>query len=112
MSVEALGERKYSTASDVWAFGVLLYEIYSDGARPYGQMGNEEVISKVAAGYRLERPPHCPETLYFGIMVPCWHTVASKRPGFPALLASLQQIETTSQSDEGSLAAPDLPQPM
>jgi ephrin-B len=63
--------RKFSSASDVWSFGVLLYEIWSVGQRPFGSISNDEMMYKVESGYRLPPPPRCPRPLY-QLMIDCW----------------------------------------
>ena len=61
MAPESLSEFKLSTESDVWAYGVTLWEIYSVGDAPYeGMQWNLEFASKLRSGFRLESPNHCP----------------------------------------------------
>ena len=84
---EALHYKKYSTASDVWSYGVVLYEIWSMGASPYNWMTPLEVSTdsvsiiyhpfvqvyeKIQSGYRLLPPPGCPRALYQA-MINCWY---------------------------------------
>ncbi|CAI8021516.1 Ephrin type-A receptor 8 (Fragment) [Geodia barretti] len=68
---EALHYKKYSTASDAWSFGVVLYEIWTLGASPYFLMTNNEVYEKIQSGYRLPPPPGCPRAVYQA-MINCW----------------------------------------
>ncbi len=64
MAPEALVEHKFSTASDVWAFGVLCWEILTLGQEPFSEMTNEGAIKAVLNGTRLPKPPACPDGLY------------------------------------------------
>ena len=68
MAPESLYDNVYSTKSDVWSFGVLMWEIVTLGANPYQGLHSSEVMKKVRDGYRLEKPEHCKRELY-NIMV-------------------------------------------
>ena len=63
MAPEAIKEARYSNKSDVWAFGVMLYELTSLGMTPYGALGGQELLSELDGGYRLPQPPLCPAKL-------------------------------------------------
>ena len=63
MAPEALLEAKYTSASDVWSFGVLAYEVTSFAVTPYGALGPQEVMEELKKGYRLPQPPDCPPDL-------------------------------------------------
>ncbi|XP_062518998.1 uncharacterized protein LOC134194109 isoform X2 [Corticium candelabrum] len=81
-AVEALNYRKYSTASDVWSYGVLLYEIWSLGQHPFASAANnKEVVDMVTKGHRLPPPNGCPREVY-ELMIDCWHPDHHKRPTF------------------------------
>ena len=72
MSPEALRCRCFSRASDVWAFGVLLWELYSGGALPYRDIDDVGLLeTQLAAGHRLACPPNCPPAEY-AVMQRCW----------------------------------------
>jgi serine/threonine protein kinase len=64
MAPESILERVYTSASDVWSFGVLCWEVYSFGETPYPRKAAEEVLIAIAKGYRMERPALCPENMY------------------------------------------------
>ncbi|KAL5475523.1 hypothetical protein EMCRGX_G025350 [Ephydatia muelleri] len=85
---EAVCFMKYSTASDVWSYGCLLYEIWSIGVKPLEGLTNEEALQKVNTGYRLPPPPGCPLLLY-QIMIKCWNPDAHLRPTFKDIYTCL-----------------------
>ena len=68
---EALLYRKYSTASDVWSYGMVLFEIWSVGKKPFGHLSNNDVTARLQNHRCLAPPPGCPIELY-RLMVECW----------------------------------------
>ncbi|CAH2074935.1 unnamed protein product, partial [Iphiclides podalirius] len=91
MAPEALLYNLYNHQTDVWAFGILLWEIVTLGSTPYAAMSGREVLAAVTEGYRLERPPHCKPQLYRA-MHSCWHADPSQRPTFASLKAQLAEL--------------------
>jgi len=89
LSVEAIRDRLYSNKSDVWAFGVVLWEIGTLGAFPYPTVSNNELLSYLQAGKRLERPENISPELY-SLMLNCWEESPSNRPNFKEILAKLE----------------------
>ncbi|RVE71147.1 hypothetical protein OJAV_G00071430 [Oryzias javanicus] len=87
-SPEAVAYGKFSIKSDVWSFGVLLYEIITCGGNPYPGMDSGESYEKVSRGYRMPRPPKCPVSLY-DIMLKCWSQEPEDRPDFKTLRTQL-----------------------
>ncbi|KAL5491565.1 hypothetical protein EMCRGX_G016873 [Ephydatia muelleri] len=87
---EAVCYKKYSTASDVWSFGCVLYEIWSLGFKPFETISNAEVVMKINAGYRLPPPPGCPLLIY-ETMIHCWGPDHNARPSFRDIHMSLFQ---------------------
>lgn len=75
----------FSHASDVWSFGVTLWEMFSFGMQPYGELRGAEVIQLVERGERLSQPPQCPDEVY-KIMKRCWEYFPKDRPTFNELL--------------------------
>ena len=61
---EVLNYTRFSSKSDVWAFGVLCWEILTCGEMPYGRAKNPEVVERVQRGQILSRPPSCPHKVY------------------------------------------------
>ena len=87
---EALEMQKYSEQSDVWSFGVLMYEIWTQAMLPYHGMSNDRVWTKVMAGFRLPRPLECPEEVH-AVMLACWSGPGS-RPPFFKLVARFDEL--------------------
>lgn len=86
---EAALYNRYTIKSDVWSYGVLMYEIMTKGAMPYPGMTNKEVLEKVEGGYRMPKPDGCPDAL-FNIMLSTWNQDAEKRPTFEYLKNTLE----------------------
>ncbi|XP_065839338.1 uncharacterized protein [Oscarella lobularis] len=87
---EAINFRKYSTSSDVWSYGIVLYEIWTVGKRPYGNTKNRAVLDLLETGYRLPPPPGCSYAVY-KLMIECWNPDHHKRPTFNAISTRLSQ---------------------
>ncbi|CAI5648917.1 unnamed protein product [Oreochromis niloticus] len=88
---EAALHQRFSVKSDVWSFGVLLYEMMSRGKMPYEGKSNKEVMDLLTSGFRLPCPARCPSNIY-RIMMDCWAIEPSKRPSFHALHSQLDSI--------------------
>ncbi|XP_057397237.1 fibroblast growth factor receptor 4 isoform X6 [Balaenoptera acutorostrata] len=91
MAPEALFDRVYTHQSDVWSFGILLWEICTLGGSPYPGIPVEELFSLLREGHRMDRPPRCPPELY-GLMRECWHAAPSQRPTFKQLVEALDKV--------------------
>uniref|UniRef100_A0A8C7I7S4 Fibroblast growth factor receptor n=1 Tax=Oncorhynchus kisutch TaxID=8019 RepID=A0A8C7I7S4_ONCKI len=90
MAPEALFDRIYTHQSDVWSFGVLLWEIFTLGGSPYPGVPVEELFKLLKEGHRMDRPAACTEELYI-MMRDCWHAVPSRRPTFQQLVEDLDR---------------------
>ncbi|XP_075164277.1 tyrosine-protein kinase Abl isoform X2 [Haematobia irritans] len=88
---EGLAYNKFSTKSDVWAFGVLLWEIATYGMSPYPGIDLTDVFHKLEKGYRMERPPGCPPEVY-DLMRQCWQWNAADRPTFKSIHHALEHM--------------------
>ncbi|NWH59566.1 BMX kinase, partial [Geococcyx californianus] len=82
---------KFSSKSDVWAFGVLMWEVFTLGKQPYELYDNMQVIEKVSQGYRLYRPQLVSDIIY-QMMYNCWHELPEKRPAFYQLLSFFEAL--------------------
>ncbi|XP_053763130.1 tyrosine-protein kinase Fer isoform X2 [Panthera pardus] len=89
---EALNYGRYSSESDVWSFGILLWETFSLGVCPYPGMTNQQAREQVERGYRMSAPQHCPEDI-FKIMMKCWDYKPENRPKFSDLQKELAVIK-------------------
>ncbi|XP_061590073.1 fibroblast growth factor receptor 1b isoform X1 [Cololabis saira] len=88
MAPEALFDRIYTHQSDVWSFGVLLWEIFTLGGSPYPGIPVEELFKLLKEGHRMEKPSACTQELYL-MMTACWHAVPAHRPTFQRLVEDL-----------------------
>ncbi|XP_018568546.1 focal adhesion kinase 1 isoform X4 [Anoplophora glabripennis] len=97
MSPESINFRRFTTASDVWMFGVCIWEILMLGVKPFQGVKNNDVIGKIENGERLALPPDCPPRLY-SLMSQCWSYEPSKRPSFKDIKEILQEILSEERS--------------
>lgn len=91
MPLESILYNKYTVESDVWAFGVCMWEIFSFSLQPYYGMTHEEVVKYVKDGNMLNCPENTPLVVY-NLMRKCWNPKPADRPSFPAIYQALQQI--------------------
>lgn len=89
---EALNYGRYSSESDVWSFGILLWETFSLGVCPYPGMTNQQAREQVEKGYRMSAPQKCPEEV-FKIMQRCWEYKPENRPKFIEMQKELSSIK-------------------
>ncbi|XP_035526333.1 ephrin type-A receptor 4-like [Morone saxatilis] len=88
---EAIAYRKFTTASDVWSYGIVMWEVVSYGERPYWDMNNQDVIKAMEEGYRLPAPMDCPVVLH-QLMLDCWERERAERPTFSQILNMLDKL--------------------
>ncbi|XP_076358447.1 ephrin type-A receptor 4-like isoform X2 [Tachypleus tridentatus] len=88
---EAIAFRKFTSASDVWSFGIVSWEVMSYGERPYWNWPNQDVIKSIEKGYRLPPPMDCPEAMY-QLMLDCWQKERSHRLTFATIVKTLDKL--------------------
>ena len=100
---EAMTSLKFSTATDIWSFGIVLLEIYIDGALVMNELNNMEVMAQIQSNYaaeKIQKPPTCEENMW-ELMQSCWHMDPQERPDFKylsSLLASDEFIDVVEVS--------------
>ncbi|KAK3585208.1 hypothetical protein CHS0354_027499 [Potamilus streckersoni] len=93
MAIESLTDRVFTTQSDVWSFGILLWEIVTMGASPYPNIALADLYYVLSNGYRMEKPSNCSDELYI-IMWQCWMENPRDRPTFTDLRVQLEVLMT------------------
>uniref|UniRef100_A0A6I8N6V2 receptor protein-tyrosine kinase n=1 Tax=Ornithorhynchus anatinus TaxID=9258 RepID=A0A6I8N6V2_ORNAN len=88
---EAIAFRKFTSASDAWSYGIVMWEVMSFGERPYWDMSNQDVINAIEQDYRLPPPPECPTSLH-QLMLDCWQKDRNARPRFPQVVSALDKL--------------------
>lgn len=113
---EAIAFRKFTSASDVWGYGIVMWEVMSFGERPYWDMSNQDVINAVEQDYRLPAPPDCPSALH-QLMLDCWQRDRASRPRFAEIVSALDKLirnpaslKITTREQPGSSQQPLLDQ--
>ncbi|XP_053845642.1 macrophage-stimulating protein receptor isoform X3 [Vidua macroura] len=94
MALESLQTQKFTTKSDVWSFGVLMWELLTRGASPYAGVDPYDMAHYLLQGRRLPQPSHCPDTLY-RVMLSCWAPAPEERPSFTGLVGELERVLAT-----------------
>ncbi|XP_048348565.1 ephrin type-A receptor 6 isoform X2 [Sphaerodactylus townsendi] len=109
---EAIAYRKFSSASDTWSYGIVMWEVMSYGERPYWEMSNQDVILSIEEGYRLPAPMGCPASLH-QLMLHCWQKERNHRPKFTDIVSFLDKLIRNPSSlhtlVEDILVMPDSP---
>ena len=101
---EAALHNRFSIKSDVWSFGIFLFELVTHGQEPYPGISNNEIVTKLLEGYRMPCPTGCPDKLY-QLMCDCWQRYTGYRPTFEYLEWNLKEF--FSQSEDGGYRDPD-----
>ncbi|KAL4655983.1 macrophage-stimulating protein receptor isoform X1 [Arapaima gigas] len=91
MAIESLQTQKFTTKSDVWSFGVLMWEMLTRGASPYPEVDPYDMTHFLLKGRRLPQPQFCPDLLY-AIMLQCWDPEPDMRPTFASLVSEILDI--------------------
>uniref|UniRef100_A0A8R1I5H5 receptor protein-tyrosine kinase n=1 Tax=Caenorhabditis japonica TaxID=281687 RepID=A0A8R1I5H5_CAEJA len=102
MALEALDSHVYTIESDVWSYGVLLWEIMTLGGTPYPTIAMPELYANLKEGYRMEPPHLCPQEVYH-LMCSCWREKLEERPSFKTIVDYLDWMLTmTNETVDGS----------
>ncbi|MGH0127440.1 UNVERIFIED_CONTAM: hypothetical protein FKN15_054631 [Acipenser sinensis] len=96
MAIESLFDHIYTTQSDVWSFGVLLWETVTLGGNPYPGIAPERLFNLLKTGYRMEKPENCSEEMY-NLMLRCWKQEPDKRPPFSDISKELEKMMVKSR---------------
>uniref|UniRef100_A0A672L7X7 receptor protein-tyrosine kinase n=1 Tax=Sinocyclocheilus grahami TaxID=75366 RepID=A0A672L7X7_SINGR len=88
---EAIQYRKFTSSSDVWSYGIVMWEVMSYGERPYWDMSNQDVINAIEQDYRLPPPMDCPNALH-QLMLDCWQKDRNNRPKFNQIVNTLDKM--------------------
>lgn len=91
MAPEAISNDEFSEKSDVWSYGVLVWEVYTLGQTPFEDRSDEEVLKCIKDDLRLSKPENCPDTMA-SVMKKCWDTNPDGRPTFDQLYAEISEI--------------------
>jgi Bruton agammaglobulinemia tyrosine kinase len=99
-SPEVLLYREYSSKSDVWSYGILLWEIFSLGQIPFGEFVSNDIAAQlIKTGHMPTKPPLANQIIFTQIITPCWSSKASDRPSFSFIKQILKEIIILSQED-------------
>lgn len=99
MALEALYHQVYTTKSDVWSFGVLMWEIMTLGGSPYPSIPSQQLYQLLKSGHRMEKPQNCSLEMYL-MMRECWDEDSDKRPTFTSLVENLDRMLTIATDEE------------
>ncbi|XP_047987977.1 fibroblast growth factor receptor homolog 1-like isoform X2 [Leguminivora glycinivorella] len=99
MAPESLYHKVFTTQTDVWSFGVLLWEIMTLGGTPYPTVAGQYMYQHLSAGHRMEKPPCCSLEIYM-LMRDCWSFKPDDRPSFAELVEYLDKILTVTANQE------------
>lgn len=101
-SPEAVLYRLFSTSSDVWSFGILIWEIWTYAEMPYGDWSNKKVVQQIQGGYRLPKPKNCHTDIY-KLAIECWNKNPDRRPLFSRISARLIEVWKDINSENGGM---------
>jgi len=96
-SPEIIKQGLFTHKSDVWAFGVLLWELFSNGDLPYPGMSNKETVEQILKGYRMNPPENCPPVI-IQLMTKCWSHESKDRPSFQEIHDTILQVMSKDES--------------
>ncbi|OZC10307.1 hypothetical protein X798_02614 [Onchocerca flexuosa] len=92
MPIESLEEQQYTFKADVWAYGVVLWELATRGLIPYADLEFTDILRLLKSGHRLMKPKGCPDNLYYHVMRRCWMEDPKRRPTFFELTEMMEDV--------------------
>ncbi|XP_022111631.1 angiopoietin-1 receptor-like, partial [Acanthaster planci] len=95
LAIESLTRRIYKSKSDVWSFGILLWEIATYGSTPYPGIESKSLAQRLLDGYRMPKPENCTDDIY-NLMLECWQEIPSRRPTFKEINEVLEDMSAHS----------------
>ncbi|XP_038048539.1 tyrosine-protein kinase receptor Tie-1-like [Patiria miniata] len=98
LAIESLTRRVYKSKSDVWSFGIVLWEIATFGATPYPGIQRLLLAKRLQEGYRMPKPENCADEIY-DLMMKCWQPHPSHRPSFKEIMATLEKMNDPSDEN-------------
>lgn len=98
MAIESIRDRIFSTQSDAWSFGIVLWEMFSLGRTPYPGIDTNQLYVKLLDGYRMEKPEYCPGVIY-KVMMDCWKDEPTQRPSFTEMVDFLGDLLEDGERD-------------
>merc|ERR1712100_254037 len=98
ISIEALENQEFTTQSDVWSFGIVIYEIVTLGVAPYPTVENIDILAFLKTGQRMQKPSNCPDNIY-EIMMRCWLEDPNSRPSFGELKFIFTEMQESGTED-------------
>ncbi|XP_070549496.1 tyrosine kinase receptor Cad96Ca-like [Ptychodera flava] len=101
LALESLCQNTFNSKTDVWSFGVVMWETFTLGKMPYYGFTQTDVIERLEQGYRLLRPDNCREDIY-NVMLPCWRKQQRGRPTFRSVLSALTYVATDQLGSEAT----------
>lgn len=107
MAPESINFRRFTTASDVWMFGVCVWEIFMLGEKPFPGVKNSDVIGLIECGDRLSKPSRCSEQLY-ELLLKCWRYEPDRRPTFRVIKRKIYDVYQNELGLIGAIARIDL----
>lgn len=116
LAPETIRYNKFSVYSDIWSFGVVMWEVFTFGARPFEKLTNAQVVQQVLNEKYLVKPNQCPDVIY-ELMIKCWSKQPSKRPWFSVLSMDISNFPGIISFEEkkafgGPPSTPDLRRPI
>ncbi|XP_014675994.1 PREDICTED: hepatocyte growth factor receptor-like [Priapulus caudatus] len=101
MAIESLEKGTYDTRSDVWSYGVVLWELLTRGVCPYPEVDNWDILGYLKSGRRMPQPSYCPKPLH-ELMQRCWATAPNERPQFQHIVDEIRSFLLSSENHRSS----------